>query len=185
MNKAFKRLSELVSFPAIGWIKCLEVTRNSETNQAHPHLHCLMLVENKYFGGRNYINQEKWRSLWQRCLRSQYLPVIEVHTVKPKKNKKTGEIQDIGKAICETFKYSVKESDLIADESWLMELTNQLHKTKAIAIGGVLKSFLKEEKEDDDLIHDDDSEPVADKEDSIKLFFGWREVVKRYKRENR
>ena len=181
MNKAFKRLSELVSFPAIGWVKSLEVTRNSETGQAHPHFHCLMLVKGGYFGGKSYINQEEWRSLWQRCLRSQYLPVVNVKAVKPKKNKLTDELDDIGKSITETFKYSVKESDLIADENWLLELTNQLHKTKAIAIGGVLKSFLKEEKEDDDLIHVDESDNDVEIEDNIKLLFGWREAVKRYK----
>lgn len=182
MNKAFKRLSELKRFPAIGWIKSLEVTRNEETGQAHPHFHCLMLVENKYFGGRNYIKQEEWRSLWQRCLRSEYLPVVNVKAVKPKVNKLTGNCDDIGQAIVETFKYSVKESDLVADADWLVELTNQLHQTRAIAIGGILKQFLKEEKEDDDLIHVDEDNKEPQTEEGFKLFFGWREAVKRYKK---
>jgi len=104
-----------------------------------------------------------------------------VKAVKPKKNKLTGETDDIGQAIVETFKYSVKESDLVADENWLVELTTQLHQMRAIAIGGVLKDFLKEEKEDDDLIHVDESENDVEVEDNIKLFFGWREAVKRYK----
>lgn len=183
MNKAFGRLTKLTRFPAIGWIKSLEVTRNAETGQAHPHFHCLMLVESKYFGGRNYIKQEEWRSLWQRCLRCEYLPVVNIKVVKPKKNKVTDEIDDIGKAIVETFKYSVKESDLVADESWLVELTSQLHQMRAIALGGVLKYFLKEEKDDDDLIHVDESELSNEIQDGIKLFFGWREIAKRYRKE--
>lgn len=176
MNKAFKRLSQLKSFPAIGWVKSVEVTRNPQTDQAHPHFHCLMLVESKYFGGRNYIKQEEWRSLWQRCLRANYLPIVNVKAVKPKAN------NDISNAIVETFKYSVKESDLVADAGWLVQLTNQLHQTRAIAIGGVLKDFLKEEKENDDLIHvdEDNLEPQID--EGIKAFFGWREAVKRYKK---
>lgn len=184
MNKAFKRLSQLKAFPAIGWIKSLEVTRNAETGQAHPHFHCLMLVDSKYFGGRNYIKQEEWRSLWQRCLRVDYLPVVNVKAVKPKKNKLTDELDDIGQAIVETLKYSVKEEDLVADEDWLVELTTQLHKTRAIAIGGVLKNFLKDESDNDDLIHIEEKEEETEiEENKINIFFGWREVVKRYRKQ--
>lgn len=183
MNKAFGRLSKLKAFPAIGWIKSLEVTRNAETGQAHPHFHCLMLVDSKYFGGRNYIKQEEWRSLWQRCLRVDYLPVVNVKAVKPKKNKLTDELDDIGQAIVETLKYSVKEEDLVADEDWLAELTTQLHKTRAIAIGGVLKNFLKDESDNDDLIHIEEKEEIEIEENKINIFFGWREVLKRYRKE--
>lgn len=182
MNKGFERLTKLKQFPAIGWIRAVEVTRNQETGQAHPHFHCLLLVDSKYFSGRNYIKQEEWRSLWQRSMRLEYLPVVNVKAVKPKVDKSTGQQDDIGQAIVETLKYSVKESDLIADENWLVELTTQLHKTRAISIGGILREFLKEEKENDDLIHieETDKEPVED--DALKLYFGWRETLKRYKK---
>jgi len=179
MNKAFVRLTQLKQFPAIGWIRSVEVTRNQETGQAHPHFHCLMLVPPSYFG-KAYIKHDQWRSLWQQCLRSDYLPVVNIKAVKPKKNKLTDELDDIGQAIVEVLKYSVKESDLVADENWLVELTKQLHKTRAISIGGVLKTFLKEEKEDEDLIHIEEKEDIEDIEDSIKIYFGWREAIKRY-----
>ena len=184
MNKGFARLSKLVKFPAIGWIKSVEVTRNPETGEAHPHFHCLMLVPSGYFG-KSYIKQEDWRLLWKRSMRLAYLPVVNIKAVKPKKNKLTDEVDDIGQAIVETLKYSVKETDLVADENWLAQLTVQLHQTRAIAIGGVLKNFLKEESDDDDLIHVDGENEVETIDDSVKIFFGWREVVKRYKKENR
>jgi plasmid rolling circle replication initiator protein Rep len=183
MNKAFVRLSQLKRFPAIGWVKSLEVTRNEETGQAHPHFHCLMLVPSGYFGGKSYIKQEDWRSLWQRCLRVDYLPVVNIKAVKSKRSP-TGDHDDVGDAIAETFKYSVKEADLVADQDWLVELTSQLHKTRAIAIGGKLRHFLKEEKEDDDLIHIEENEKEAQDDDSISIYFGWREAVKRYKKNN-
>jgi plasmid rolling circle replication initiator protein Rep len=176
MNKAFIRLSQRKSFPAIGWIKSVEVTRNLETDQAHPHFHCLMLVESKYFGGRNYINQEEWRSLWQKCLRVNYLPIVNVKAVKPKGD------NDISSAIVETFKYSVKESDLTSDAGWLVQLTNQLHKTRAISIGGVLRDFLREEKDDDDLVHVDEDNLEPQTDEGIKIHFGWKEAVKRYRK---
>lgn len=183
MNKGFVRMSQLKQFPAIGWIKSIEVTRNPETGQAHPHIHCLMLVPPSYFG-KAYIKQEEWRQLWQRSMRLDYLPVVNVKAVKPKKNKLTDELDDIGNAIVETLKYSVKEEDLIAEEEWLVELTKQLHKTRAVAVGGVLRNFLKEEKEDDDLIHIEEKEETEEiEDDSLKLYFGWREVIKRYKKQ--
>ena len=183
MNKAFGRLSKLTRFPAIGWIKSVEVTRNAETGQVHPHFHCLMLVGGGYFGGKSYIKHEGWQELWQRCLRCEYLPVVNIKAIKPKKNKISGEQDDIGQAIVETLKYSVKESDLISDESFLIALTDQLHQTRAIAIGGVLKDFLREETEDDDLVHiEEEKEEV--KEEAVKIFFGWREAVKRYRQKD-
>jgi len=178
MNKAFNRLTELKIFPAIGWVKSIEVTRNSETNQAHPHFHCLLLVPASYFT-RNYIKQDIWVGLWKQCLRVNYLPSVNIKTVKCKLNKTTGEMDDIGGAISETFKYSVKEFDLIADKDWLMELTSQLHKMRAIAIGGILKDFLKEETEDDDLVKIGDEEEEKT-EDEMTVFFNWMEVIKRY-----
>jgi plasmid rolling circle replication initiator protein Rep len=178
MNKAFKRLTELKIFPAIGWVKSLEVTRNSETNQAHPHFHCLLLVPPSYFA-KNYIKQETWVELWKQSLRVNYLPSVNIKTVKPKPNKTTGELDDIGGSISETFKYSIKEEDLIADKDWLIELTSQLHKTRAISIGGILKDFLKEEAEDDDLVKIGDEEEEKT-EDEISIFFDWKEVIKRY-----
>jgi plasmid rolling circle replication initiator protein Rep len=180
MNKGFERLTKLKVFPGIGWIRSVEVTRNPQTGQAHPHFHCLLLVPSGYFKGRGYIKQEDWRLLWQQCMRLDYLPVVNVKAVTVKPDKDTGQDTDIGKAICETLKYSVKESDLVADSDWLAELTMQLHKTRAISIGGVLKEYLREEKEDDDLINIEEDSEIETNEEDIKLYFGWREVVKRY-----
>lgn len=181
MNQGFKRLTDLRAFPSIGWIRSVEVTRNSVTGQAHPHFHCLLMVPSGYFSGVNYIKQEEWRLLWQQCMRLDYLPVVNVKTVKLKSDYQVGEVSDIGKAICETLKYSVKEEDLVANKDWLIELTRQLHKTRAISVGGVLKEYLTEEKEDDDLINITEEEKEVEIEDEYKLYFGWREVIKRYK----
>ena len=182
MNDGFRRLTQLKTFPSIGWIRSVEVTRNSTTGQAHPHFHCLLLVPSTYFSGRGYIKQEDWRSLWQQSMRLDYLPMVNIKTVKVKAAQENTEDTGIGKAICETLKYSVKEDDLIADHNWLAELTTQLHKTRAISIGGVLKDYLREEKEDDDLINIQEESEIEETEEAIKLCFGWREVAKRYKK---
>ncbi|MFN6483572.1 MULTISPECIES: protein rep [unclassified Nostoc] len=37
------------------------------------------------------------------------------------------------------LKSQVKESDLMGDKEWFLELTRQLHKSRAIAVGGILR----------------------------------------------
>lgn len=183
MNKAFKRLTELSRWPGVGWIKSVEVTRNADTGYAHPHFHCLLLVPASYFT-HGYIKQAEWQDLWHQSLRSDYEPIVNVKAVKsrlrdPNNRQPLNIIDEVAAAVCETLKYSVKEADLIADPDWLAELTNQLHKTRAIAVGGVLRQYLKDESDNDDLVNIDES-GVETTPDDPKLWFGWREAIKRY-----
>lgn len=182
MNQAWKRLSDRKAFPALGWVKSFEVTRNPSDGTAHPHFHVLMMVPAGYFKSGSYINQEKWRELWQHALRANYEPWVDVRAIRPKSIQAGVVDPNIAllSAVKETFKYSVKGSDLVADASWLLELTHQLHKTRAIALGGVLKNYLSDEEPDqDDLIHADD-EPGEISPDDPRWWFSWREMVKRY-----
>jgi hypothetical protein len=95
---------------------------------------------------------------------------------------KSSDAEDMAAAVCETLKYSVKEEDLVIDADWLIEITKQLHKTKAVSIGGCLRAFMKEEsEEDDDLVNIADSEDAKLPESDISIYFGWREATKRYK----
>lgn len=176
LNKGFARLTQLKIFPGVGWVKSLEVTQ-SEIGEAHPHFHVLILVPSGYFS-KNYIKHERWCELWQQSMRLSYLPVVDVRAVKSKKAGDDG----LAIAICETLKYSVKEEDLVVSAEWLIELTKQLHKTRAVSIGGCLREFLREEKEDDDLINIDDGEDESKELMSdIILRFGWEEKKKKYK----
>jgi plasmid rolling circle replication initiator protein Rep len=175
MNDAWKRLSERKGFPALGFVRSTEVTRAVD-GTAHPHFHCLMLVPSSYFS-TGYIKQDRWRELWQQALRVDYLPVVNVKAVKPRKEVGEG-VDALAVAVLETLKYGVKESDLLHDAEWLHELTKQLHKTRAISVGGVLRDFLKEE-EPEDLIHEEDS-LEEERNTEVDIWFGWREMVRRY-----
>ena len=182
MNKAWKRLSVRKIFPALGWVKSFEVTRNKETGMAHPHFHVLMMVPAGYFA-RGYINQQEWTQLWRDCLRADYDPVVDVRAVKAKSAKAGQADPGVGLtvAIKETLKYTVKGEELIADASWLIELTHQLYKTKAIALGGVLKNYLSEaEPDNEDLIHADQQDNGEVAPDDPRWWFSWREMVGRY-----
>lgn len=170
MNKAFQRLVQLKVFPAEGWLRSTEVTRGRDGN-AHPHFHCLLLVPAGYFSGQAYIRQSKWVELWRKCMRLDYNPILDVQAVK--QGSKPMEL------VPELLKYCTKESDLVADREWFLELTRQMHKMRAVATGGVLKQYLKElEEEPDDLIGESDT-PEA--QESSSLYFGWKRPEKRYR----
>lgn len=167
MNKAWQRLSQLKRFPAIGWIRSTEVTRGKD-GSAHPHFHCLLLVEPNYFG-KNYITHSDWGELWKKSLRIDYSPVLDIQAIKKG-------VQPMS-LVPELLKYCVKESDLVTDREWFIELTRQLHKMRAIAVGGVLKQYFKSLEDDPvDLIGEgDDNLP-----DEGHMYFGWNKDKKKY-----
>lgn len=82
MNQAWQRLIQRKTWPALGFVRSLEITR-SKDGQAHPHFHCLLAVPPSYFG-RNYLSTAKWALLWQECLRVDYTPICDVRIVKPR-----------------------------------------------------------------------------------------------------
>lgn len=176
MNKSWHRLSELKAFPALGWLRSVEVTK-SHDGTAHPHFHVLLMVPASYFS-HGYLSQSKWAVMWQKSLRVEYTPIVNVKAVKPKIGATEDTIADqLAKALCETLKYSVKPDDLVSDRDWLVELTTQLHKTRAVAVGGVFKEFISDD-EPEDLINVDDENTDLSPENSV--WFGWREMVSRY-----
>ena len=169
MNKGYQRMVQRKVWPGVGWLRATEVTRGRDGN-AHPHFHCLVLVPRSFFGW-GYIRKPEWIELWRDCMRLDYKPIIDVRAVKDGNRP----IQ----LIPELLKYVTKESDLVADREWFLELTRQLYKMRLIATGGVLKQFLKElEQEPEDLIGEGDN---SSEEDLMSLYFGWRRLEKKYR----
>jgi plasmid rolling circle replication initiator protein Rep len=168
MNKSFIRLTKLKDWPGTGWIKSVEVTRGRYGN-AHPHIHTLLMVPSGYFGP-SYLSQERWNELWQQSARLDYKPVTHVRAIAKEHNPCV--------IIPEILKYQVKESDLIANRDWFLELTKQLHKTRAVAVGGVLRSYMTDlERELEDLVGEDSKGEV----DEGHLYFAWKREHKKYK----
>lgn len=168
MNRAFGRLVKLKIFPAEGWLRSTEVTKGRD-GDAHPHFHCLLLVPRSYFG-RKYLKQSDWVEMWRKSMRLDYNPILDVQAVK--QGNKPMEL------VPELLKYCTKESDLVSDREWFLELTRQMHKMRCVATGGVLKQYLKElEEEPEDLIGEDGSR----ENDQAEVYFGWKRKDKRYR----
>jgi hypothetical protein len=105
-------------------------------------------------------------------MRLDYNPILDVQAVK---NGSTPM-----ELIPELLKYCTKESDLVVDREWFLELTRQMHKMRAIATGGVLKEYLRELEEDpEDLIGEGDQDQQVD--ESAQLFFGWKKREGKYR----
>lgn len=174
MSAAWKRLALRRNFPATGFIRATEITRGKD-GTAHPHFHCLLLVKSSYFS-HGYLKHSDWCTLWKEVLRIDYEPIVNVKAVKSRNKDKT---EAPIKAVLETLKYGIKVQDLVADSDWLASITDQLYKTRAIAVGGVLRDFLREE-EPEDLIHVDEQESEHQSEHTTDLWFSWQEIRKRY-----
>ena len=173
MNASFRRLTERKAFPGVGWIKSVEVTRGRDGKSAHPHIHCLMMVKPSFFK-KHYLSQKKWVALWKGCLRVDYQPMLDVQAIKPQNSPVT--------LLSEILKYQTKESDLIADRDWFLEYSKQMHKTRAVSVGGELRRYFSQLEEDpEDLIGESEEEEEDNQPDEGHLYFGWKRREQKYR----
>lgn len=195
MHKAYRKLIQRKDWKVDGWVRTTEVTRGKD-DTAHPHYHCLLMVKPTYFAGANYISQARWVELWKECLKVSYDPIVDVRAVHPKRGAcELWQESPVMAALVEVIKYTVKPSDVlrgddcqlpgqrvkVTDQEWLLELTKQLHRTRAIATGGILKEYLKVlEDEPEDLIHADENGEVEADIESPRVMFDWNGRNQRY-----
>jgi len=172
----FRRLRESKQFPAMGWIRTVEVTRGKD-GSAHPHLHCLLLVKPSYFS-TGYIKAASWVALWRRSMKLDYDPIVDVRAVKPNPRRSTDRLESV---IAEIAKYSTKPADMVADDAWLRVYADQTHKLRFVESGGCLKSILADDYED--LINvDEDVAPADDESGHVDLRFGWDRSTRHYRK---
>lgn len=179
MSKAWNRFKLRKEFSSIlGWVRTTEVTRAAD-GRAHPHFHVLLMVPASYFGS-GYIKQAEWAQAWQGALRAEYMPVVDVRAVRRKAE------TDPEKAIphdglVETLKYSVKASDMTAAPEWFLTLTEQTHRLRFIATGGLFKDVLKPEDKitEEEMIHLGDDAPRAELVRMIMRFL-WEDKASGY-----
>jgi hypothetical protein len=159
----------------LGYLRVLEYTvQRNDSSMIHPHFHVLLAVEPVYFDTREnkYIKQEEFGKMWQKALRVDYNPVVDIRIVKPKSKcvNKKGELLPYSAVIAEMCKYPMKDTDIsrLSDENF-EKLVSQLKNIRNINAGGMLKGILKKTKKiDDDLVHIDEA-------DDATL---WREIKK-------
>ena len=173
MNKAFKLLtkSEEFSSSVLGYIRALEVLGGStQEGEAHPHFHCLLVVKPSYFKGNKYISQARWSELWQRSLKVDYMPVVDVRRIR----QKSAEWSDIDSALCETLKYLAKPQDIQRlSQADFEELDRQMRNAKQYTRGGLLKEIAPLK---DDGFNPEEWELIG------REFYRWLKAEGRYER---
>jgi plasmid rolling circle replication initiator protein Rep len=161
----YKKVDNVVA----GWVRVLEITRNNKKysknyDTYHPHFHVLIGVKPSYFRGQEYISQNLWTELWQKALKVDYKPIVNVQLVKPKR-----EGQTVEAAVAETATYTVKETDYIhkstkETDSVISVLAEALKNRRLIGYGKLFKDVksklkLKDiESENADLIGENKKE---------------------------
>lgn len=150
-----KRLAKVV----LGYMRSIEVTVNREDWTCHPHIHAVLAVRADYFTGRNYLQHDGWRELWQSVMGLDYLPQVNVKVLK-----------DSDWSAVEAAKYSVKAIDTLADSPdedsavrMLVDLTVGLHKRRLVTFGGVFRCVkFREEYGSGDLVHVEGSGGISE-----------------------
>lgn len=178
MRESWKRLGQRKEFPAIGFIRATEVTKGKDGNP-HPHFHCILMVKPSYFQGKYYLSHEDWVGLWKSCLQVDYAPTVHIKAVTANRKKGTDGIRS---AIRDVFKYSTKPDDLIGngtepDKQWLVQLTTQIHKTRAMALGGAIRKYMSEAEFQGELT-EHETEDLC--EEVARLLFGFDYRSERY-----
>lgn len=215
LTKSWKRLTETKGFKSsvLGFFRATEVTRdadfliteeryeqakkyydgmylkvgdqNPNFNTYHPHFHVVMAVPSSYFG-QKYKKTEEWVQMWKKAMRVDYDPIVDVRTVKTKRDRALEEkiLRDKGikvqaetlpgETVAELAKYATKADDFIipgnivdTDEA-VQILDVSLRGRKLFAYGGILKTiydYLRkvgdiEDVEDEkaDLIHTEEKD---------------------------
>jgi hypothetical protein len=174
MHHGFSTLTKRKAWSPEGWVRSTEVTR-SATGQAHPHIHCLLMVSPDYFDDKaQYLHQSQWAAEWASVLGLDYLPVVDVRAIP----------RGISPAVVvpEIFKYQTKAGHLLADRDWFLELSTQMKGIRMIAPGGVLRSQLRDLKDEQaDLLFINDDEESADFTNNCpEIPFMWNPWEKRY-----
>jgi plasmid rolling circle replication initiator protein Rep len=175
MNKSFQRMKETKRFKnsILGFLRVLEYTiEKKRKDYIHPHFHCMLAVEPKYFTDNRYIKQIEFLEMWRKATRNNSITSVDIRIVKPKSKcvNKKGELLPYSAVIAEMCKYPLKNTDIskLSDKNF-EKLVLQLKNIRNINAGGILKGILKKTKKiDDDLVHIDEAD------DAVL----WREIKK-------
>lgn len=149
--KAWQRLSQRKAFKdnVRGWFRALEITHRMDRDEYHPHFHAILAVRPSYFT-KHYIKQEEWARMWQKSLRVDYLPIVDIRAAKPKR-----EGQTVEAAVAEAAKYTVKPGDYLDPRDELgtdlavHTLSKALKNRRLVAYGGLFKEIRKELNQQD------------------------------------
>lgn len=114
--RAFGELMQRVRLKraVVAWVRALELTRNAHSGEWHVHIHACVFVDRAAYFRRNsplFITVPVLRKLWQKQLRLDYEPVVDIRPLRGV----TSPLGDEGrKSLREVLKYCLKPGTLVA-----------------------------------------------------------------------
>lgn len=169
MTRGFSRISQLKSFPTENYIRVLEISKGTIEGKCHPHLHCILAVDDSYFDRKYnyYLTKDNWSDMWKKSCRLDYTPIVDVRVIK-------GDVRDIAPEI---LKYTVKPLQLLGDKEFLIQLTYQMKNVQTISTSGLFKKYLSIiENEQQDLIATDSTNV----DDEHQLMYRYNRRYRKY-----
>lgn len=91
-----------------GAVAAHELTYNEETDEYHPHIHMVALLN-------DYIDVKELSKEWHEITGDSY--IVDVRKISAKKSTKEG-VSNLGAGLAEVFKYALKFSDLPQGKLW-------------------------------------------------------------------
>lgn len=181
MQAAWNNLIHYKAFENVvkGFFRALEVTHNTDTDSPnydtyHPHFHCILAVDCRYFNSADYVPRDKWLQMWQKAYKDPLITQVDIRRCKSKEDIRQGEkaVNTLSSAVAEIAKYSVKSADYLGEvrngslvrpfddefmDSAVAALTVALYKRRLISFGGVIEDvrrrLMLDDVEDGDLVH--------------------------------
>lgn len=136
MSKAWNRLLQrkIMKNNIQGWARSVEYTYNAKTKTLHPHYHVILMLAPKITPDE--LQASKIAHEWETAMRLPYTPIIDIRAIKQ------GTTGDISGAVCETFKYTVKDYDLNQMPLEVFgDFVGQTCGLRAMAFGGEIKKI--------------------------------------------
>jgi len=155
---------------------------NPNHDTYHPHFHVILLVEEVYFTGKDYMQTEEWVRMWRFACKFDYDPICDIRKVR----NRPGKAKNVG----DVAKYTLKDTEYLKNDNDLTDklvavLGGALRSRRLYAFGGLLKTIAREldveELAEGDLVHIDDDairEDVATVIEKFKWNMGLANYIK-------
>ncbi|WP_281778570.1 protein rep [Helicobacter suis] len=155
MSKAWHRLIKTKQWlkAVLGYIRAIEYLGDeTPIGECHLHYHSVLVVPQSYFRGGNYMTQATWCDMWQKALRSDYKPIVDIRGIRPKAKAKLQPTSlktqanainpALVSALCEVVKYLVKPAKIAKlDTDQFETLDTQAKGLRQYNLGGLLKEY--------------------------------------------
>lgn len=146
-NKSLKekgRKAHRLSDRILGYFRTTEFLGDkTPLGEAHPHFHCLLVVNQSYFNGANYIPKAKWLEMWQRYFTYTTSEIIDIRKIRAKKRPKK-RIKDKNLLEIPSFILNANKSDLHANLSQNIPTETLEHSVKEVSKYSIKETKIRE-----------------------------------------